>query len=211
MLKRVLFFVVVFLHSAFIFSMYRARCTPFASLQRKEMKESFYHMIDSATISLCASIFTFLDKEAARKLALAQARGVKVQVIMDGSSDRGAYGIRKFLEKFNVPISVYSASNSINHNKYLIVDGKKSWISSMNFTNPAYDRNRESAVLIYSRSIAKFYKKDFQETYKLIQEQAKKEQLKKIKFEKDLALERKKHEERMRLWKKAQRNKELCE
>ncbi len=75
----------------------------------------------------------------------------------------------------------------------------------MNFTKPAYDKNRESAVLVYSQSVANFFTKDFKETCSQIQKQMKLEQLKKMKFEKELALERKKHQECMRCWRATQK------
>lgn len=202
--KKQIFFVTFLLQHVFTFSMYRAYCKPFASLHRKEMKAAFYNLIDTAKVSILVSIFTMVDKEVARKLALAKARGVKVKVIMDAASDRNGYGIKELLEEFKIPTLIYKTSCGINHNKYLIIDGNKSWVSSMNFTNPAYDKNRESAILVCSQPIANYFKKDFQETSKKIQEQMKLEQLKRKNFEKELALERKKHQERMRCWRATQ-------
>mgnify|MGYP003402295058 CR=1 FL=1 len=200
--KKQIFFSMFLLQYCCTFSMHQARCTPYASLHRKEMQSAFYQLIDTARKSLLVSIYTIVDKEVARKLALAKARGVKVSVIMDNSSDRKGYGIKELLEEFDVPTLTYKGSCSINHNKYVIADGKKSWISSMNFTKPAYAKNRESAVLVCSPGIAHFFTKDFQETRKIIQEQERKENLKRKKFEEELNLERKKHQERMRIWRK---------
>ncbi|OGB85930.1 hypothetical protein A3J41_01835 [candidate division TM6 bacterium RIFCSPHIGHO2_12_FULL_38_8] len=147
--KKILFFIILIQVSTVLcmYRAYRARVMPFASVQKGAMKEVFYDLIDQAKTSLLVSVFTFADKEVARKLALAKARGVKVKVIMDSSSDRGSYSVKELLEEFDVPTLVYKASEGINHNKYVIADGNKSWISSMNFTNPAYSKNRESAVL----------------------------------------------------------------
>ncbi|MBP6892225.1 phospholipase D family protein [Candidatus Babeliales bacterium] len=203
--KKQIIFGIILLQHVYTFSMYRANCTPFASVQRKKMKSVFYGLIDTAKVSIFVSIFTIVDKEVARKLALAKARGVKVKVIMDAASDRNGYGIKELLEEFKIPTLIYKTSCGINHNKYLIVDDKKSWISSMNFTNPAYDKNRESAVLIYSQPVATFFKTDFQEICKKIQEQVRLERLNKRKIEEELALEKQKHQERMRSWRAARR------
>ncbi len=116
--KKQIFFGIILLQYVFTFSMYHAYCTPFASLQRKEMKAVFYNLIDTSKNSLLVSIFTIVDKEVARKLALAKARGVRVKVVMDAASDRHGYGIRELLEEFKVPTLVYKTSCGINHNKY---------------------------------------------------------------------------------------------
>jgi phosphatidylserine/phosphatidylglycerophosphate/cardiolipin synthase-like enzyme len=199
-MKAKILLMVILVFAGNVEAMYRARCIPFSSMDRVAMKQKFYDLLDNSKATLLVSIFTFVDKEVARKLALARARGVKVKVVMDNSSVRGLYGIKDLLEEFDVPTLIYKSSDSINHNKYVIADGEKSWISSMNFTKPAYTKNRESAVLVDSRAVARFYTKDFKETCKAIVLQNEKERVKKAKFEKDLAMERKKHLEQMRAW-----------
>lgn len=199
--KKLLILLLVF--SEQIFSMsrcYRVNCLPLSSTQKGSLRAGLYGMVDKAKFSILASIFTFRDKELARKLVLAQARGVDVQVIMDASSGEESCGIKQLLEKFDVPVMVYKESNSINHNKYLIVDDKKIWIGSMNFTNQAYERNRESAVVIFSRQVANFYTQDFEDTERTIKEQILKEKQKKLNFEKQLAQEKAKYLEDFALW-----------
>lgn len=205
--QKILFFIL-FMQMNVVVSMYRARCTPFSSLVcRTDMKDKLYKMIDEARKSLKVSIFTFVDIEAVRRLALAQTRGVKVEVIMDGASDRNIYGVKETLEEFNVPIWVYKAKQGINHNKYIIADGHKSWISSMNFTKPAYSQNLESAILVYNASIANFFTNDFQATRELIDKQKDQERQKKAMFRRHLAAEREKHEENIRAWLQAKKSK----
>lgn len=197
--QKIIFFTL-FMQMHVVVTMYRARCMPFSSMYRKPMQDQLYKVIDDAKKSLLVSIFTFVDKEVVRKLALAKTRGVKVKVIMDGASDRNIYGIKDLLDEFDVQTWVYKATDGINHNKYIIVDDNKSWISSMNFSTPAYKKNLESAVLVYSRDIAKFFTNDFNATRELIHDQEAKERQKKATMKKNLVVERKKHEEKIRAW-----------
>ena len=180
---------------------HRVTCVPYASGQKGLLKEALYDMVDRAKESILLSIFTFRDIEFARRLALAHARGIKVRVVMDASSGSELYGVKTFLEKLKVPVLVYKAHDSINHNKYLIVDSKRTWIGSMNFTRQAYERNRESAIVIFSNQVANFYAKDFENTEQVIKNQISKDRKKKLEFERKFIQERAKHLQAFKLWK----------
>jgi len=198
-------FLVMALQVVALPAMYKVGCKPFSSIQKGFMKETVYGLIDKSHKALLVAMFMFTDKEAARKLALARARGVQVEVIMDNVSVRGNCSINEFLKKFHVPVFVYKSSDGIHHNKYMVVDNNKVWISSMNWTNAAFHKNSESGVLICSKPIAMFYRKDFKHTTSIIKRQQEKDLESKKKFLKALVVERKKHQASLLAWKKAQR------
>lgn len=197
--KLLMFFMAMYAITSS--AMYKAHCTPFSSSQKELMKTTVYGLIDNAKTSLLVAMFMFTDKEAARKLSLAKARGVHVRVIMDKISLTGKYPMNEFLKEFNVPTLMYSASDSIHHNKYIVVDNYQVWMSSMNWTYAAFHKNGESGVLIKSPEIAQFYTQDFKRIESSIQDLHKKELETKRNFLKDLAMEREKHRKVLQNWK----------
>lgn len=194
MITKKFIFIALIAHVVVLSATFKARCIPFSSTIKGAMKSKVYDLIDTSQKSLLVSMFTFTDNEAARKLALAKARGVKVQVIMDQSSSGTKYLIKNILEQCNVPTYIFKKSNAINHNKYMIVDGKKVWVSSMNWTDAAYHRNCETGVLLYSRAIASYYAIDFMQTATDIKRLKLYEIDERKKISKALAYERKKHQ-----------------
>ncbi|MFA5999328.1 MAG: phospholipase D-like domain-containing protein [Candidatus Babeliales bacterium] len=194
-IKKIMFLLALLFDITVLSMPFKARCAPFSSAQKNLMKETVFDLIDNAKKSLLVSMFTFTDKQAARKLSLAKARGVRVRVVMDHASSSKKYFIKDILEEFDIPTSVYKKSDAINHNKYVVVDDNKVWMSSMNWTDAAYHRNCESGILLYSRAIASFYEKDFKHTETLIKHQYKNEIAERKKFLKEMAAERKKHKD----------------
>ncbi|MCX5923872.1 MAG: phospholipase D-like domain-containing protein [Candidatus Dependentiae bacterium] len=200
-------FLAVISHVATLPAMFKARCSPFSSAQKNEMREAVYDLIDGAKKSLLVSMFTFTDKQAARKLSLAKARGVDVRVIIDHVSSGKKYLIKDMLEEFEVSILVFNKSNAMNHNKYVVADNDKTWISSMNWTDSAYHKNCESGVLLYSKAVASFYANDFKHTQKLIKNQREHENNERKECLRLLSIERKKYKEALIEINKSKKNK----
>lgn len=103
-----------------------------------------------------------------RELVKAHQRGVsvRVQVNEDGDSD----DVTTFLQNVGVPVrwmgtSVNNPDNdylSATHNKMVIIDGKVSLISSINFGENAFTRNREAGMVIRNEAIANYYTSIFE-------------------------------------------------
>ncbi|RMG32022.1 MAG: hypothetical protein D6732_14015 [Methanobacteriota archaeon] len=103
-----------------------------------------------------------------REIVKAYQRGVsvRVQVNEDGDSD----DVTTFLQSVGIPVRWMgsSANNpdndylSATHNKMVIIDGKVSLISSINFGENAFTRNREAGMVIQNEAIAAYYTSIFE-------------------------------------------------
>ncbi len=103
-----------------------------------------------------------------REIVKAYQRGVsvRVQINEDGDSD----DVTTYLQSVGIPVRwMGSSSNnpdgeylSATHNKMVIIDGKVSLISSINFGKNAFTRNREAGMVIQNEAIAAYYTSIFE-------------------------------------------------
>ncbi len=170
--------------------LYKSRVRPFSSMYPFAMQNEFYKFIDQSEEKLLVAIFTFCDKQAARKLVLAQARGVDVRIVMQQPVNTSP--VLRMLKSFKIPTAVFKSNSAgaIMHNKYMVSDGKRVWLGSMNFTDPAYKINFESAVTLHSYALAQYFSKDFKVIEQRIRQQQKAEQVRINQFRANMRKER---------------------
>lgn len=133
--------------------------------------------LDSAkkSVHVCMYIFSFLHEkkscvsEIMESLLKAAGRGVKVSVLLergyaDFSEDLGRKNMEAFSTLRKAGISVFFDDTQImTHSKFVVVDGKKSFVGSFNFSEAAFMKNRESGVVIDSPEVAESFITDFRE------------------------------------------------
>ncbi len=103
-----------------------------------------------------------------REIVKAYQRGVSVRVQINEGGDSD--DVTTFLQNVGVPVRWMgsSANNPDNeylsdtHNKMVIIDGKVSLISSINFGENAFTRNREAGMVIHNEAIATYYTSIFE-------------------------------------------------
>lgn len=123
-------------------------------------------LINSAQQSLSIENEEMQDQQIEQALAHAAMRGVKVEVVLPapdtGSSDTNAAGVA-FLRKSNV--SVREDEKLSIHAKMMIVDEKKAYIGSENFSSTSLDKNRELGVIIAAAIVIQSLKATFMIDY----------------------------------------------
>jgi phosphatidylserine/phosphatidylglycerophosphate/cardiolipin synthase-like enzyme len=95
-------------------------------------------------------------------LLAAHRRGVNVRMVVEaGSLDREEI---QDLRENGIPV-VADQSDSLMHNKFVIIDGVHLWLGSMNFTvNGAY-KNDNNLLHLRSRRLAENYAQEFEEMF----------------------------------------------
>lgn len=123
--------------------------------------------IDSARTSVKVAAYAFTSTEIARRLAAAQARGVKVEMLVDAKETRDlsarGYANRAMqtVLQAGIPVRAVSAYKT-SHDKYLVVDNESIETGSFNFTSAAA-KNSENALWIAScPSIAQAFMRHWQ-------------------------------------------------
>ena len=120
--------------------------------------------------SLSCAIYSFTHKKIARALIDAHKRGVTVEVVADGSGFDSQYTKLGLLEEHNIPLYIYSdvrensrrKYDSIMHNKFIIIDNKKLWTGSFNWTNSADTSNQENIIITDDSEVIERYKEQFE-------------------------------------------------
>ncbi|WP_241295362.1 phospholipase D-like domain-containing protein [Burkholderia stabilis] len=123
--------------------------------------------IDSARTSVKVAAYAFTSTEIARRLAAAQARGVKVEMFVDAKETRDlstrGYASRAMqtVLQAGIPVRAVSAYKT-SHDKYMVVDNESVETGSFNYTSAA-TKNSENALWIAScPSIAQAFMRHWQ-------------------------------------------------
>ena len=109
-----------------------------------------------ARVSVLVQAYSFTSAPIARALVDAQARGVKVQVILDKSQRTEKYSSATFLLNRRVPTYI-DDRHAIAHNKVMVIDGHLLVTGSFNFTKAAEENNAENLLVIDDAELAARY------------------------------------------------------
>lgn len=119
--------------------------------------------INQTSSSIDVQAYNFESLPIANALANAEARGVKVRVILDRTdlaSDNKAVPI---LLASDIPVWIDGYKIRIAHNKVMVLDGKTVITGSFNFSASAQKSNAENvAILGNNTTIAQSYEANFE-------------------------------------------------
>ncbi len=105
--------------------------------------------ISSAQKTIDVEMYVLTSDDIIRALSAAQKRGVKVRVIMEPRVDDSRR--QKVFDELNalgMEARWASLSYKLTHAKFVIVDGKKALLGSINFSMSALTLNREADVAV---------------------------------------------------------------
>lgn len=103
---------------------------------------ALYSLINNATTSIHLTMYELTDTTAEADLATAQARGVNVEVILDGKQTSTNASAYSYLTNHRVAV-VYSWSKYYyTHEKSMVVDGSTAVVMSENWTPTYYSADR---------------------------------------------------------------------
>jgi phosphatidylserine/phosphatidylglycerophosphate/cardiolipin synthase-like enzyme len=137
------------------------------STTRTDADALFESFASAATTSIDIALYE-LDRASIRDaLIAAKQRGLTVRVVGDNELDASA-GDGPFyqaLRDVGIPIVTDAPRSSLQHNKFAVFDRQVTWTGSANFTNTAFTRNGENAVVITSTLVADIYTTEFTEMF----------------------------------------------
>ena len=122
--------------------------------------------IRSAQTSIDIEMYVFTSDDMVRELSDAVKRGVKVRVILEPRvEDSRKQKIFDELTALGCDVRWASFSYKLTHSKFVVVDGKRALVGSINFSESALNYNREAAVEINGekvREVAAVFEEDWQ-------------------------------------------------
>ena len=116
--------------------------------------------INNAKKYIYVPIFSFTHDALCKALIGANNRGVDVKIILDATTSKNAYSKKNELRKAGIPLKVENFGGKI-HMKTIIIDDEYTLFGSMNFTKSGDVYNDENVVLVYSKPITEYCKKEF--------------------------------------------------
>lgn len=118
------------------------------------------HEIDSAQIELLICIFTISDDRIVQSILDRRKDPLQIKILADNHKiyDMGSDIIR--LYQSGLDIRVDSSPHHMHH-KFMVVDRKRVWTGSYNWTRSAERYNRENLVSIDDRKVASKFAREF--------------------------------------------------
>ncbi len=115
-------------------------------------------LVNSAQKSIELEVYVFTNPRVADALIEAHKRGVEVRVIMeervDSESGKALFGR---LKEAGVGTKwANQASFTLTHSKFMVLDGKKVLVGSMNFSGAALLTNREAGIILDGKAVEEY-------------------------------------------------------
>ncbi len=148
------------------FQKYQPAVKKAISKAEKEIRASLYYISYNPKGSV---------SELMNELLRAKKRGVDIEIILDagcGLKNDNTPSMKNvkafsFLKQNGIKV-FYDDKETLNHSKYLVIDGKIVIVGSFNWSNQSLEKNRENAVLIRSEEMAREYLQYFKEIPKAL-------------------------------------------
>lgn len=124
-------------------------------------------LMRSAQSEIDLQMYVFTNEGLAQELADAAQRGVRVRVILEKRAD--SYNMDEIvaaLKDAGAQVKWASEEYKLTHSKMMVVDGKKVFLGSINFSKSAVESNREVAVVLEGE-IAGQYEQIFEKDWEI--------------------------------------------
>jgi len=115
----------------------------------EDCRTNLVALINRAQKTLDIAVYSLTDKTLSEALEEAHARGVKVRILTDRSQAQNKNAKIYSLYAAGVPIKVHSV-HRLEHNKFVVIDGKYVETGSYNWTNSAADSNSENCLFMWN-------------------------------------------------------------
>ena len=120
--------------------------------------------IDQATESIDIAIYSFTLDSISDSVIRAKERGVVVRIVFDYTQASNQYSEDEKLLEEGIFVKIKKGSGSM-HNKFMVIDGKKVFTGSFNYSKNGNTKNDENLVLLLSEKIAAKYSSEFEELW----------------------------------------------
>jgi phosphatidylserine/phosphatidylglycerophosphate/cardiolipin synthase-like enzyme len=142
----------------FLFFQPSSICTNYLTpLFSPNSESEIISLIRGAEKSIDIEMYVFSNSRLRDELSYAAERGISVRVILESRLDGGQNEkMTDFLLSHGVFVRWASLSYKLTHSKFMIIDGKKVLVGSINFSDSATTKNREAAVIFEGPKVAEF-------------------------------------------------------
>ena len=107
------------------------------------------------------AMYSFTSREIAQELVKAQARHVKIRIVLDRGQKTEEYSKSRYLISKGVDVK-FHLGLGLMHNKFAVIDGRVLLTGSFNWTASAEEKNEENLLILNDQELIKTYKKRFE-------------------------------------------------
>lgn len=105
--------------------------------------------IASAKQSIRVAAYSFTSRPIAKALIEAHQAGIDIDVVVDhGQIEKSSHSVTAYLVAAKIPVRV-DIVHVIQHDKYLVIDGKTIETGSFNYTAAAEQHNSENVIVLW--------------------------------------------------------------
>ena len=183
MRKKYLFFRTILLIMLFLFLARLSVASPTKVYfsPKGGAEAALIELLDGARQKISIATYFFTSRPLAAAVKRAHERGVKIQVIIDGTNESD-YSKGFYLRKYGVDVryarglpkkmkkrrkAKYRVKKyGIMHHKFVVVDDRLVATGSYNWTASAEKWNRENLLIINSASLARRFTQEFDKVWK---------------------------------------------
>ena len=110
--------------------------------------EMIVREIGAAKRSIRIAAYAFTSRPVAKALVAAHRAGVDVKIVVDhGQIEKSNHSETAYLAKHDIPVRI-DIVHTLQHDKYMVIDGKDVETGSFNYTAAAEHHNSENAIIL---------------------------------------------------------------
>jgi cardiolipin hydrolase len=135
------------------------------------VRQRLVRAIEESRKTIDIAVYNFTASELAEALYAAQARGVRIRMLVDREmAETGGSGVRG-LRLNGIPVrSLGVAEQSLMHNKFAVFDEQLVVTGSYNWTNSAEYANYENLVVLDEPALVARFQQEFQRLWRKAKE-----------------------------------------
>jgi len=122
-------------------------------------------LMRTAQKTIDIEVYTFTSEDIIRELGEAEKRGVAVRIIVEPrTEDTRKDKVVDLLLALGVDVRWASLQYKLTHSKFIVIDGGKALVGSINLSDSALNKNREAAVVVEGKTVkelADIFEKDW--------------------------------------------------
>jgi len=126
--------------------------------------EAIETLVGAATASIEAALYGFSSQRLASALEEAQARGLRLRLIVDGNKYRETPGCQRLLAERKLSFRLAfgrDGAGSKMHHKFALLDRKLVITGSYNWTSASEDKNYDNLLILRSPDLVEAYRAEF--------------------------------------------------
>ncbi len=129
------------------------------------IEQALLDFLSGAERSIDAALYELTRPRLRDALVAAHARGIRVRVVSDDEGEKNPGALFGDLRAAGIVVVPDPYSSYLQHNKFVVADGRRVWTGSANWTGTGMSYNQENVLVLDAPHIALAYTREFEEMF----------------------------------------------